>query len=162
MPMYPPMRHRNDSHGSGNDGQDGEGRTEAYERDPRQFYHPMPPHLAQFDGRGPPPYFDQRMYPEYEKQMMDYERRQERDHDRREKDHRADRSFEEDLEYDTREPEKRAPRLQRDPFDDTPEDRYTPSPKYIYVYIFSTEKIIMLNFFPIMRQSHNNFNFVGI
>lgn len=129
MPMYPPMRRRNDSHGSGNDGQDGEGRTEAYERDPRQFYHPMPPHLAQFDGRGPPPYFDQRMYPEYEKQMMDYERRQERDHDRREKDHRADRSFEEDLEYDTREPEKRAPRLQRDPFDDTPEDRYTPSPK---------------------------------
>lgn len=129
MPMYPPMRRRNDSHGSGNDGQDGEGRTEAYERDPRQFYHPMPPHLTQFDGRGPPPYFDQRMYPEYEKQMMDYERRQERDHDRREKDHRADRSFEEDLEYDTREPEKRAPRLQRDPFDDTPEDRYTPSPK---------------------------------
>lgn len=129
MPMYPPMRRRNDSHGSGNDGQDGEGRTEGYERDPRQFYHPMPPHLAQFDGRGPPPYFDQRMYPEYEKQMMDYERRQERDQDRREKDHRADRSFEEDLEYDTREPEKRAPRLQRDPFDDTPEDRYTPSPK---------------------------------
>ncbi|XP_078324244.1 uncharacterized protein LOC111125384 isoform X5 [Crassostrea virginica] len=129
MPMYPPMRRRNDSHGSGNDGQEGEGRPEGYDRDPRQFYHPMAPHMAQFDGRGPPPYFDQRMYPEYEKQLMEYERRQERDQDRREKDHRSDRSFEEDQEHDAREHEKRAPRLQKDPFDDTPEDRYTPSPK---------------------------------
>ncbi|XP_061164829.1 protein PRRC2C-like isoform X2 [Saccostrea echinata] len=127
MPMYPPMRRRNDSHGSGNDGQDGEGRPEGYERgDPRQFYPPMPPHL-QFDGRGPPPYFDQRMFSDYEKQMMEYERRQ--DQDRREKDHRADRSYEEEQEPETRAPEKRTPRLQKDPFDDTPDDRYTPSPK---------------------------------
>ncbi|XP_048776168.2 protein PRRC2C-like isoform X5 [Ostrea edulis] len=130
MPMYPPMRRRNDSHGSGNDGQDGEGRPDGYERgDPRQFYPHMPPHLAQFDGRGPPPYFDQRMYPDYEKQLMEYERRQDRDQDRRDKDHRSDHSYEEELEHETREPEKRAPRLQKDPFDDTPDDRYTPSPK---------------------------------
>ena len=71
--MYPPMgRHRNDSHGSGAEDSDS-GRPEGYDRDPRQFFPPMP-HPSQYDGRAPP-FFDQRMYQEYEKHYMDPERR---------------------------------------------------------------------------------------
>ena len=42
--MYPPVRRRNDSHGSGTDSQDNEGKHE-YERDPRAWpNYPVPPH----------------------------------------------------------------------------------------------------------------------
>ena len=42
--MYPPVRRRNDSHGSGTDSQDNEGKHE-YERDPRAWpNYPVPTH----------------------------------------------------------------------------------------------------------------------
>ena len=42
--MYPPVRRRNDSHGSGTDSQDNEGKHD-YERDPRAWpNYPVPPH----------------------------------------------------------------------------------------------------------------------
>lgn len=73
--MYP-MRRRNDSHGSGTDSQDTEGRQEPFDRDPRADprawgNYPMPHgHPGQYDGR-PAPFFD-RMYQEYERNFLDY------------------------------------------------------------------------------------------
>ncbi|VDI76129.1 Hypothetical predicted protein [Mytilus galloprovincialis] len=74
MPMYPPVRRRNDSHGSGTESQDNDGKHD-YERDPRAWQnYPVPPHPGQFDGR--PPFFDGRsMYPDYDRGFLEYDRR---------------------------------------------------------------------------------------
>lgn len=48
MPMYPPVRRRNDSHGSGTESQDNDGKHD-YERDPRAWQnYPVPPHPGQY------------------------------------------------------------------------------------------------------------------
>ena len=64
--MYPPVRRtRTDSHESGSEGQD-DSRQEMLERDhardPRAWGYPQ-----HFDDMRRQPFFDQRMYPEYEK-----------------------------------------------------------------------------------------------
>lgn len=43
MPMYPQMRRRNDSHGSGTDSQDNDGKHE-FDRDPRSWQNYPVPH----------------------------------------------------------------------------------------------------------------------
>ena len=62
--MYPPVRRtRTDSHESGSEGQEDNRQQEMMERDPRAWGYP-PQH---FDDMRRQPFFDQRMYPEYEK-----------------------------------------------------------------------------------------------
>ncbi|XP_063423806.1 protein PRRC2C-like isoform X4 [Mytilus trossulus] len=125
MPMYPPVRRRNDSHGSGTESQDNDGKHD-YERDPRAWQnYPVPPHPGQFDGR--PPFFDGRsMYPDYDRGFLEYDRRE---HEKKEsgKDNKRDRSFsgdyeeDEDLDRPTKDQEPKQPVIQKDPFDDTPD-----------------------------------------
>ncbi|KAJ8300218.1 hypothetical protein KUTeg_021737 [Tegillarca granosa] len=129
MPMFP-MRRRNDSHGSGTDSQEHESRQEpSYDRDPRAWAnYPMPPHPGQFDGR--PPYFDQRMYQDYDRNFLEYDRRE---HERRERDkeHKSDKVILYDDIINDEEPEvvpkpqkeqeNRHLVVQKDPFDDTPD-----------------------------------------
>ncbi|KAK3764711.1 hypothetical protein RRG08_042021 [Elysia crispata] len=92
MPMYvPPMpRRRNDSHGSGNEGQDSDSRhSDQYDRpdprtDPRaawleRGYPPPPPHPSHFEEMRRHPFYDQRMYHD----RYDFDRRE---HDRQDRD----------------------------------------------------------------------------
>ncbi|GFO00663.1 protein prrc2c, partial [Plakobranchus ocellatus] len=108
LPIYvPPMqRRRNDSHGSGNEGQDSDSRhSDQYERpDPRAAwlerggYPPPPHHPSHFDDPRRHTFYDQRLYHE----RYDYERREydrpERDDDSRSE---GEQSHKEDLQRPT-------------------------------------------------------------